>query len=163
MTTLHVAPSILREKCCDHSSAFIFGWIFFTLAGNKTHHKSLNEFEFWQNSTTDLGVSCPLTSEKSMNNVVTALACSFLIGSSLFLQVTRTTIKARMGSKFGQTRAWTVELAAFEHLEKSPYTYNGRNVVTTLVLSFSNGSSSFLQIRWTTILCTINLAIVLYG
>ena len=31
------------------------------------------------------------------------------------------------------------------------YFYNGRNAVTTLVLSILNGSSSFLQIRRTTI------------
>ena len=55
-----------------------------------------------------------------MNNVVTTLAPSFLIGSSSFLQVSRTTIKSWMGSKFGQIRPWTVELAALEHLEKSP-------------------------------------------
>ena len=40
------------------------------------------------------------------------LAPSFLIGSSSFLQVTRSTIKAQMGSKFGQIRPVTVELAA---------------------------------------------------
>ena len=34
--------------------------------------------------------------KKLMNNVVTTLAPSFLIGSSSFLQVTRTTIKAWM-------------------------------------------------------------------
>ena len=33
-------------------------------------------------------------------NLVTTLASSFLIGSSLFLQVTSTAIKSRMGSKF---------------------------------------------------------------
>ena len=54
-----------------------------------------------------------------MNNVVTTPAPSFLIGSSSFLQVTRTTIKSRMGLKFGQIRHWTVELAALERLEKS--------------------------------------------
>ena len=32
-----------------------------------------------------------------------------LIGSSLFLQVTRTTIKSRMGSKFGRIRLGTYE------------------------------------------------------
>ena len=53
-------------------------------------------------------------------NLVTTLATSFLIGSSLFLQVTRTTIKSRMGSKFGRIRPGTYELAALEHLEKSP-------------------------------------------
>ena len=48
---------------------------------------------------------------------MTSLAPSFLIGSSLFLQVTRTTIKSRMGSKFGRTRRGTYEIAVFERLE----------------------------------------------
>ena len=55
-----------------------------------------------------------------MNNVVTTLARLFVIGSSSFLQVTRTNIKYQVGSKFGQIRPWTVELAALERLEKSP-------------------------------------------
>ena len=58
-----------------------------------------------------------------MNNVMRHLAPSFLIGSSSFLQVTRTKIKSPMGLKFGK-RPWTVELTALERLEKSPYTYN---------------------------------------
>ena len=53
-------------------------------------------------------------------NLVTTLAPSFFICSSLFLQVTRTTIKSRMGSKFGRIRSGTYELAALERLEKSP-------------------------------------------
>ena len=77
---------------------------------------------------------------------MTTLAPSFLIGTSLFLQVTRTTIKSWMGSKLGSIRRRTYELAALERLEKTPQTYNGRNIVTTLVPSFSNGSSSFLQV-----------------
>ena len=48
------------------------------------------------------------------------LAPSFLIGSSLFSQVTRTTIKSELGSKFGRIRPETYELAAPERLEKSP-------------------------------------------
>ena len=51
---------------------------------------------------------------------MTTLAPSFLIGSSLFLQVTRITIKSRMGSKFSKIGPGTYELAALEHLEKSP-------------------------------------------
>ena len=82
---------------------------------------------------------------------MTTLAPSFLICSSLFLQVTRTTIKSRMGLKFDRIRPGTYELAALEHLEKSPKTYNGKNVVTTLVPSFLDGSSSFLQITRPTI------------
>ena len=88
---------------------------------------------------------------------MTTLASSFLIGSSLFLQVTRTTIKSRMGLKFGKIGPETYELAALERLEKSPYTYNGRNVVTTLVPSFSDGSSSFLQITRPTIKARMSL------
>ena len=53
-------------------------------------------------------------------NLVTTLATSFLIGSSLFLQETRTTIKSRMGPNFGKIGSGTYELAALEHLEKSP-------------------------------------------
>ena len=54
-----------------------------------------------------------------MDNVVTALASTYLIGSSLFFHLTRTLIKAKMGSKFGQIRPATVELAALERLKKS--------------------------------------------
>ena len=50
---------------------------------------------------------------------MTTLAPSFLIGSSLFLQVTRTTIKSRMGLILGKIGRGTYELAALEHLEKS--------------------------------------------
>ena len=66
---------------------------------------------------------------------MTTLAPSFLIGSSLFLQVMRTTIKSTMSLKFSKIRPGTEELAALERLEKSPLTYNERNV-TTLVHSF---------------------------
>ena len=59
-------------------------------------HKGLDEFEFQPDPATDYGVICPGASEKSMNNGVNILALPFLIGSSLFLQVTRTTIKSQM-------------------------------------------------------------------
>ena len=78
-----------------------------------------------------------------MNNVVTILAPSFLNGFSSFLQATRKPMISRMGLKFSGIRPGTYELPAPEPLEKSPLTYNGRNVVTTLVLSILNGSSSF--------------------
>ena len=48
------------------------------------------------------------------------LASSFFIGSSLYLQVMRTSITSRTSSKFGQIRPRTAELAALESLEKSP-------------------------------------------
>ena len=89
-----------------------------------------------------------------MNNVVTA---SFLIGSSLFLQATRKPIIYQMGSKFSRIQQGTNELPALERLEKSPQTYNKRNVVTTLMLSILNGSSSFLHTIRTTIKAWMSL------
>ena len=43
---------------------------------------------------------------------MTTLASSFLKGSSLFLQVTSTIIKSRMGLKFGKIGPGTEEIAA---------------------------------------------------
>ena len=48
---------------------------------------------------------------------MTTLAPSFLTGSSLVLQVTRTTIISQMGSKFGKIGLGTYELGALECLE----------------------------------------------
>ena len=53
-------------------------------------------------------------------NLVTTLAFSFLIGASLFLQVTGTPIISRTTSKFDQIGQRTAELAAIERVEKSP-------------------------------------------
>ena len=58
------------------------------------------------------------------------------IGSSSLLQVSRKAMKAWMGSKFGKIGPGSAELATLESLKKSPKTYNGRNDVSTLVLSF---------------------------
>ena len=71
-------------------------------------------------------VSMALTSElaaivrlkKTTYNFVSTLASSFLIGSSSFLQVWRTTIISRMNSKFGRIRPRTAELAVLERLKK---------------------------------------------
>ena len=49
---------------------------------------------------------------------MTNLAPSFLNGSSVFLQVARTTIKDWMSSNFGQILSLTTELAAPERLKK---------------------------------------------
>ena len=57
-----------------------------------------------------------------------ALTPSYLIGFSSFWQATRTPIKSWTGLKFGRIQTGAVELPAPEHLEKSPKTYNGRNV-----------------------------------
>ena len=49
-----------------------------------------------------------------MNNVVTTLAPSFLIGSSSFLHTIRTTNKAWMSLNYGKIPLLTSELAALE-------------------------------------------------
>ena len=53
-------------------------------------------------------------------NVVNTLAPIFLIGSSSYLQVRRTSITSRTSSKFGQIGARTAEFTALERLDKSP-------------------------------------------
>ena len=63
-------------------------------------HESLYEFKFRPETTTDSRVICPCTSEKVMHNVVNTLAPLFLIGSSSYWQVTRTSITIRTSSKF---------------------------------------------------------------
>ena len=83
-------------------------------------HESFDEFQFQLDTTTDSRVICPWASEKSMYNVVNPLAPSFLIGSSLLLQVRRTTIISWTSSNFSQIRPRTAELAALERLKKFP-------------------------------------------
>ena len=85
-------------------------------------HESLDVFKFRPDTTTNTKVICLYTSEKLMYmyNVVNTLAPLFLIGSFLFLQVRKTTIKSWMCSKFDQIGLRTAELAALERLEKSP-------------------------------------------
>ena len=59
-------------------------------------------------------------------NDVSTFSRLFLIGSFLYLQVTRTCIKSRTSSNFHQIGPLTTELAALEHLKNFPYTYNGK-------------------------------------
>ena len=87
-----------------------------------------------------------------MYELDSTLAPLFLIGSSSFLQVTRTTIKAWMKLNFNQIGLLIAELFALERLEKFLSTNNGRIVVTTM-----NGSSSFLQVTRTTIKAWMSL------
>ena len=99
-------------------------------------HESLDEFKYRPDSTINFRVICPCASEKMMYNFVSSLGPLFLIGSSSYWQVTRTSITSRTSLKFGQIGPRTAELAAPELLEKSPETYNGRNLVNTLAPSF---------------------------
>ena len=78
------------------------------------------------------------------------------MGSS-FLQVKSTTIKSRTSLKFGPIQPWTAELAALERLKIFSQTYNGENLVSTLVPSFLIGSSSILQGTRTTIKARMRL------
>ena len=73
----------------------------------------LTDFDSWYMLTLNNWFPVPY-------NVVTTVAPSFLIGSSSYLQVTRTSITSRTSSKFGQIGPRTAELAALERLEKSP-------------------------------------------
>ena len=83
-------------------------------------HESLDVFKFRPDTATNSRVICPCASEKWMYNVVNTPAPLFLIGSSSFLQVRRTTIMSRPSSKFVLIGPMTAELAALERLEKSP-------------------------------------------
>ena len=83
-------------------------------------HGSLDEFKLRPDTTTDSRVICPCASEKLTYIVVNTLAPSFLIGSSSYLQVMRTSITSRTSSKFSQIGLRTAELAALGRLEKSP-------------------------------------------
>ena len=83
-------------------------------------HESLDEFKFQPDTDTNNRVICPCASEKLLYNVVSTLAPLFLIGSSSYLQVTRTSITSRTSSNFSQIGQRAVGLAALERLEKSP-------------------------------------------
>ena len=71
------------------------------------------------------------------------LAPLFLIGSSSFLQLRRAIITSQMSSNFDQIQSRTVELAALERLEKSSWTYNGRNVVAIKKIAVLQASLIF--------------------
>ena len=105
--TAELAPSFLNQ-----SSSF--------LQVTRTCMKAWMSSKFRPDTDTNTRVICPCASEKLLFNVVSTLAPSFLIGSSSYLQVTRTFITSGTSSKFGQIRPRTAELAALESLEKSP-------------------------------------------
>ena len=71
-------------------------------------------FEIQPNATT-----CFHGNHRGYNgeNVVSTLAPSFLIGSSSYLQVTRTSITSPASSKFGQIGPRTADLAALERID----------------------------------------------
>ena len=103
-----------------NTSSFIFESIILILAGNEDMHESLDEFKFLPDTDTNTRVICPCASEKLLFNVVTTVVPTFLIRSSSYLQVTRTSITSRTSSELSQIGPRTAELAALERLEKSP-------------------------------------------
>ena len=71
-------------------------------------------------------------------NDVSTFSRLFLIQSFLNLQVTRTCIKSRMSSNFGQIGPLTTELAALESLKNFPYTYNGKMLARSFLIESSS-------------------------
>ena len=122
----HVLMKQHRSYCTTRKELLaivkFWHWIFFIRAGSEDNYKSLDEFEFRQNFYAEFGVSCPCTSEKTKTkyNLVSTLAPSFYIGSSLYLQVTRASIISRTSSNFSLIQPRTAELAALERLRKFP-------------------------------------------
>ena len=97
-TEVAALERLKSQYCCDHSSSFIIDWIFFILADNEESHKIMDGFKIRKigPGTAELAaLEClgkfPYTS--SGRNVVMTRAPSFLKRTSLFLQVTRPTIK----------------------------------------------------------------------
>ena len=82
--------------------------------------KSLDELKFRPDTTTNSRVICPCASEKLVYNVVNTLAPTISIGSTSFLQVTRTTIVS-YEFEIRPDRSWTKKLAALERLKKKHY------------------------------------------
>ena len=128
------------------------------------HHwgKGLAALGFGQDQIRTLVSMATYRSHRDMIGLWCGKSCDhsnsfILIGSSLFLQDMRTTILSRMSSKFGRIRLGIYELAPLGVLEKSPFTFNGRIVVTTLVPSFLDWSSSFLQVTRQTITACMSL------
>ena len=76
-------------------------------------HKSLDEFEFLPDTTTNSRVICPCASEKLMYNNAIVFDQIFIFAGK------RTSIKSRTSGKFEEIRPWNAELAALDCLEKS--------------------------------------------
>ena len=86
----------------------------FTVLGEKLHWGRLD-----QNSSSHGNRNPPLT--YNGENDVSTFSRLFLIRSFLYLQVTRTCIKSRTSSNFGQIGPLTAELATFERRKKKSH------------------------------------------
>ena len=52
--TLELSALAHLKICCEHSSAYIFDWIFFFFSGNEDIHNISDEFEIWPDWTAEL-------------------------------------------------------------------------------------------------------------
>ena len=96
---------------------------FFILAGNQDIYNISDNSNFIQIQPRTAELAALERLKKfpytyNWENLVSTLAPSFLIRSSSFLQVMRTTIKAWMSSNLGKILSLTSELVALECLKK---------------------------------------------
>ena len=54
-----ISHRLTMGKWCLQANSFFFYWIFIKLAGNQDMHKLSDEFEFWPDWISHLGVTCP--------------------------------------------------------------------------------------------------------
>ena len=87
------------------------------LAENKGIRKSLDEFEFQRDLTTDFGVTRPCASGKSTYNAVNTLAPSFF--HLIFFISAGKKDNYKVPNEFEIRQPWTAELAALDCLKKS--------------------------------------------
>ena len=91
-----------------------------------------------------------------MHRDVIAFPQLILIRSFSYLQIILTYIKDCMSSKFDRIRTRTKELAAFQRLNKFPYTYNWGKLFHHVFLSDFIGSFLYLQVMRTCIKAWMN-------
>ena len=108
-TSEKISIDLWWEKCCEHSSAFIFDWILFTLAGNKDNHESLNEFQFLPDPITNFALAA-WAFEKWLYCVIKSLAPSFFDWILFILACNKESYKSLDGTKIRQdmTRVYGV-------------------------------------------------------
>ena len=133
-------------KWCLHASLFIFDRIIIKVAGNMDRHKSLDEFDFGPDQTTNFGVTCPWMTKilhfrtwislrpvgQSWSNF---FVCSITWGRERLYNVLR-----QIGSNSG-----------VHGNRKLPLTYNGENGVSTLSRLLLIRSLLYLQVMRTCI------------
>ena len=86
-------------KCCVDDGDFICTRIFIRLAGNKDSHKSSDEFDFGEDRTIYVRVSCPLVSHRHiMGSIVVRTTATSFLSHLHQSQITKTGIKSGTSS-----------------------------------------------------------------